>query len=148
MATPEQIELTLEALQATHPKELFHAMDMQQAGIGAVLRLVYESEETVTAGKIADFMGVSTARVAVLLKKMVAQGLIIRESDARDARVTVVRLSEQGSRRVEAIRTHVYTHIGAVIDKIGMDRMQEFIAISREIQAAAVKPDFDMEVHK
>lgn len=144
MATHEQIAMTLEALQATHPKELFRTMDLNQAGIGAVLRLVYESEETVTAGKIADFMGVSTARVAVLLKKMAAQGLIIKESDAKDGRVTVVRLSEQGTARVEAIRSCLYTHIGAVIDKVGLERMQEFIAISREIRDAVA----NMEVQK
>lgn len=144
MATHEQIAMTLEALQATHPKELFHTMDLNQAGIGAVLRLVYESEETVTAGKIADFMGVSTARVAVLLKKMAAQGLIIKESDAKDGRVTVVRLSEQGTARVEAMRSHLYTHIGAVIDKVGMERMQEFITISGEIRDAVTKLNFDL----
>lgn len=143
MATHEQIAMTLEALQATHPKELFHTMDLNQAGIGAVLRLVYESKETVTAGKIADFMGVSTARVAVLLKKMAAQGLIIKESDAKDGRVTVVRLSEQGVARVEAIRSRLYTHIGAVIDKVGMERMQEFITISGEIRDAVTKLNFE-----
>lgn len=142
MATPEQIKMTLDALQATHPKELFRAMDMNQVGIGAVLRLVYEAEDTVTAGKIADFMCVSTARVAVLLKKMAAQGLIVKETDAKDARITVVRLSEQGTERVEAMRSRLYAHIGAVIDKVGMDRIQEFVSISQEIRDAAMKLDF------
>ena len=142
MATPEEIRATVETLQTTHPKELFHAMDMQQAGIGAVLRLVYESREPVTAGNIAEFMGVSTARVAVLLKKMVQQELIVKEADEHDARVTVVRLTDKGRARVEKMQAHLYANIGRVIDKIGMERMEEFIAISLEIRNAMEKPDF------
>ena len=59
--TPEQVDTIVEALQAAHPKALFQTIDETQAGIGAVLRLLYESEETVTAGKIAEYVHVSTA---------------------------------------------------------------------------------------
>lgn len=144
MATSEQMHFILEALQTTQPRELFRAMDMQQAGIGAVLRLVYESEDAVTAGKIADYMGVSTARVAVLLKKMAQQGLIFKESDKNDARVTVVRLSEKGRARAEQMRAHLYASLDSVIDKIGMARLEEFIAISQQIRESLEAPEFDL----
>lgn len=136
MATPEQIEEISIALSSSHPKALFRAMDETQAGIGAVLRLLSESEGTVTAGKIADFMNVSTARVAVLLKKMAAKDLIIKESYADDARVTVVRLSPKGVQTAANIRNNMHTHIGAVIDKVGMERLLEFVDISRDIRTA------------
>lgn len=137
MATQDQIKRTMIALRSTHPKELFHVMDQTQAGIGAVLRMLYESEVPVTAGMIAEFMGVSTARVAVLLKKMTAQKLITKESDPADARVTIVRLSEQGVQQVEQIRAMLVEKLGAVIDQVGMERIEQFIEISREIQTAA-----------
>lgn len=81
-------------------------------------------------------MNVSTARVAVLLKKMVAKDLIVKEVDANDARVTVVQLSEHGRITVETMRNEIHRQFGTVIDKIGMERMMEFVAISREIQNA------------
>lgn len=136
MATAEQIERIVDALQAAHPKDLFQTIDETQVGIGAVLRLLYESTEIVTAGKIAEYMNVSTARVAVLLKKMVAKDLIVKEVDANDARVTVVQLSEHGRITVETMRNEIHRQFGTVIDKIGMERMMEFVAISREIQNA------------
>lgn len=136
MATPEQVEIIVDALQAAHPKELFQTIDETQVGIGAVLRLLYESEETVTAGKIAEYMHVSTARVAVLLKKMVAKDLIVKQADSNDARVTVVRLSEHGREVVESMRGEIHAQFGAVLDKVGMDRMLEFVSISRDIQNA------------
>lgn len=136
MATTEQIEQIVGALQAAHPRELFQTIDETQVGIGAVLRLLYESESTVTAGKIAEFMHVSTARVAVLLKKMTAKDLILKETDPGDARVTVVRLSECGRETIESMRREIYAQFGAVIDKVGMERMLEFVAISQDIQKA------------
>lgn len=139
MATPEQIETVLHALEVSYPKILFRTMDEAQAGIGAVLRLLSGTNETVTAGKIADEMNVSTARVAVLLKKMAAKGLIVKESDAEDARVTVVRLSQKGRETAAFIRKNVRAHIGEVIDKVGMDRMLEYAEISRQIQDTMAK---------
>lgn len=136
MATAEQIEKIVNMLQATHPKELFQTIDETQVGIGAVLRFLYESEETVTAGQIAEYMHVSTARVAVLLKKMVAKDLIVKESNSNDARVTMVRLSEHGSEAVASMRSQIYAQLGTVIDKVGMDRMLEFVSISQDIQKA------------
>lgn len=140
MATPAQIEELIEALRSAHPKALFQVMDETQAGIGAVLRFLYTSEETVTAGKIAEYMHVSTARVAVLLKKMAAKGLIIRQSAPGDARVTVVQLSQEGRAAVEAMRSAVRTRIGAAIDRIGMERMLEFAATARELEGVFRHP--------
>lgn len=142
MATAEQVEIIVEALQAAHPKELFQTIDETQVGIGAVLRLLYESEETVTAGQIAEYMHISTARVAVLLKKMVARKLIIKEASSSDARVTMVRLSEYGREAVESMRSEIHAQFGTVIDKVGMDRMLEFVDISREIQEALKETHF------
>ena len=136
MATAEQVEKIVNALQAAHPKELFQTIDETQVGIGAVLRFLYESEETVTAGQIAEYMRVSTARVAVLLKKMVAKDLIVKESNSSDARVTMVRLSEHGREAVESMRKEIHAQFGTVIDKVGMERMLEFVEISRDIQNA------------
>ena len=144
MATSEQIERILAELRASHPKELYQTMNEDQAGAGAVMRLLHESGETVTAGKIADFMGGSTARVAVLLKKMAARGLIVKETDPQDARVTIVRLSEKGRQSVEAIHTQLCSQIGNVIDKVGMERMLEFVSISRQIHDALTPPAIEL----
>lgn len=94
MATQEQIRRIFQKMRESHPKEFFHHMDETQAGIGAVLRLLYIEKKPVTAGKISDTLGISTARVAVLLRKMESRGLIIKEKNPLDARVTIVRLTD------------------------------------------------------
>ena len=78
MATQDEVELILENLQEVHPAEFFKTLNEENAGIGAVLRYLNEAEGDVTAGNISKYLHVSTARVAVLLKKMAVQGLVTK----------------------------------------------------------------------
>ena len=146
MATNEQIEILLEQLKKAPPSECFQKFDMNTAGIRAILKLLNETDNKVTAGKISEYMNVSTARVAVLLKKMVAKGLIEKENDSSDGRIVVVKLSEYGKQAADEFKENLYTHIGELIDKVGMEKMLEFAAISNEIHAAmrASHPKLDI----
>ena len=96
MATPEQIASILSQLVALHPADCFKPIDAANAGLGAVLRLLYLADQPVTAGPSAK-LHVSTARVAVLLA-LVAKGLVTKGRDPVDARVTVVALTPWGHR--------------------------------------------------
>lgn len=146
MATNEQIEILLEKLKQAPPSEYFQKFDMNAAGIRAILKLLNETDSKVTAGKISERMNVSTARVAVLLRKMEAKGLIEKERDITDARVVVVKLSEHGKQVADKFKENVYTHISELIDKIGMEKMLEFAEISNEILAVmkAYQPEIDI----
>lgn len=139
MASQEQIEAVAAAMRKIRPAPLFKLISESQTGIGAVMRYLSDADGEVTAGNIADFMGVSTARVAVLLKKLSAKGLIVKESAASDGRVTIVRLSDTGKQTAEAMRSGVCGKIGEAIDKIGMERMLEFLTIAGEI--SDIDPD-------
>lgn len=142
MATREQIEQISTLLQRTLPPPLFRRVNETQAGIGAVLRLLESAGEPVTPGRIAEFMDVSTARVAVLLKKMEAKGLIEKQRHAGDARVTIVRLSPLGLETVLSMKEDMYAKVGAVIDQVGMERLLEFVAIAEEVRRALPEPEF------
>lgn len=136
MATQAQIDQIISCMEQTKAGRLFDHVDRTKAGIGAVIRILHQAECPVTAGAIAQIMGVSTARVTVLLKKLEAKGLIVRERDRLDARVTKVRLSEQGVQVDERLRAELSQKIGAVIDAVGMERMIEFATIANEIGQA------------
>lgn len=141
MATQEQIETLLEALHKAPPSEHFQKLDKSTMGIRAILKYLSETSETATAGQISRALGVSTARIAVLLKKMEARGLLLKQSDPDDGRLVVVRLSGQGKATADRLRSEMYTQLGELIDEIGMERMLEFAEISREIHAAAQKSE-------
>lgn len=145
MATREQIEFIAEALPKAHPVNFFKVINDSNAGIGFAMKLLHGAEENcLSAGAISEAMGVSTARVAVLLKNMEAKGLITRECDKADARITIVRLSEEGKARATERREKLLTHISDVIDRVGMEKLEQFIALSEEVKAA-VEDEFSPE---
>lgn len=134
MATTQQIEAMLKKFENATPKDFFKCVDGAQLGMTAVLRLLNESDASLTAGAISDALEVSTARVAVLLRKMVDKGLVTKESSRTDARVTLVELTPQGKAIAQAHKQYAYEKIGRVIDEIGEEQLDAYIEVSAKIQ--------------
>lgn len=141
MATQKQIKTLLEALRKAPPAEHFQKIDKSSVGVRAILKHLSENSDQATAGEISKALGVSTARVAVLLKKMAGKGLLEKQSDPSDGRLVVVRLSQLGRDTAEQLRHELSARLGTLIDEIGMERMLEFAAISQEIQLAMEKTE-------
>lgn len=135
MATKEQVDKVFAAVEDSKPKDLSKITNETMSGIGAVLRFLYESDRDITAGQISSFMNVSTARVAALLKKMEARGLIVKSTGENDARTTVVRLSSKGIETVKIMKEKMIRDISAVIDKIGMEPFLEYIEMTKRISS-------------
>lgn len=135
--TKEETEKLAEEFIRSRPMRFLKDVNATNAGIGLVLKLLHISTEgKLTAGDISESMGVSTARVAVLLKKMEKKGLIVKESDKTDARVTVVCLSEEGRKKASEMQRNMLERISTVIDKLGEDKFRQFIALSVEFKEA------------
>ncbi len=141
MATRKDIEFVWERLKGLNNVRFFKVIGDGNAGFGAVLKLLYEAEAPLTAGNISEFMHVSSARVAVLLKKMSEQGLITRSGDKNDARVVMITLSPKGIEKAQEIEAKIFGEISAVVDRVGMDRICEFISISEEIRSVLSERD-------
>ncbi|MGN0353997.1 MAG: MarR family winged helix-turn-helix transcriptional regulator [Muricoprocola sp.] len=142
MANREAVEKILAKMEKSNPGDLFKSVNDLQMGIGAVLQILQKSQGEVTAGQISEEMGVSTARVAVLLKKMVAKGLITKEKGVMDARVTIVRLTQSGEKIASKMRMEMWNQVENMIDRIGEERVLEFIEIANEIRGIVKVPDF------
>lgn len=133
MATQEDIERLFALFCEAHPQDSLREMDKTSAGQGAVLRYLASVEEPVTSGQIAQALGGSTARMAVLLKKLEAKGLISRTPGENDARTTVVRLSQAGWEKVNVVQRDIYQILGTLIDELGLGRMLAFAETAKEI---------------
>lgn len=141
MASEEQIKIMLRKMAQSHPVEAFRCMNEIQLGIGAVLRLLYESDVPLSAGTISSRLDISTARVAVLLKKMTQKGMITRERGKNDARVTMVALTPEGRANIEKMKNELFAQMGQVIDQVGEERLMEYFAIGEEIRNTIKIPD-------
>lgn len=142
MASQEHIEMVIKRLQKSTPVEFFKPINYTQAGMGAILHILHCSKKTITAGKISEAMNISAARVAVLLKKMASKGLITKETDPMDARVTIIKITELGKSLAEKREAEMFSQVGNVIDRIGIDRIMEFLEISEEIKSIVKYPNF------
>lgn len=143
MATQKQVEALLAVMHKAPPSEKYQKMDRSSMGIRAILKYLSRENQRATAGEISKTLGVSTARVAVLLKKMVAKGLLEKQSDPADGRLVVVSLSQHGKDAAEQFQREIYTLIGSLIDEIGLERMLEFAAISNEIHEVIKRTEED-----
>lgn len=141
MATQEQIDIILKAFKKAPPAQILQRIDVSAAGIRAILIYLAEVDQTVTAGMISEHMHVSTARVAVLLKKLEARGLIEKERDPQDARRVMVKLSAQGREHMDRVFERIRQNIEIIIDTIGAERLMTFVEISGEIQSIIIPPD-------
>ena len=144
MATRDQIEKIALLLDESHPRKFMQKRNETNAGIGAVLNFLFDSKQPMTAGSISKFMNVSTARVAVLLKKMESRGFICRATGAADARTVVVSLTAIGTETVKKLRENMYQDIDILIDTIGMERLIEYTNISKEIRSVLKGPPPDI----
>ncbi len=109
-----------------------HAATESEGMLGVLLYL-YRKQGTVTAGMISRDMHVTTGRVSVLIKKMSDRGLIIRKSGKSDARVTEIRMTDKGRREVENIQKKRNEQLSELIDKVGMDRLKEYVKTQKEV---------------
>ena len=144
MATKEEVAELCAALEALHGDEFFRRIGETGAGVSAVMRYLYEADGPVSAGEISRFLQVSTARVAVLLKKMESRELIDRVSDAHDARKSMILLSDQGRALCTRMLGELSRRLSEVIDRVGRARIREFIAVGNEIRTAVQPPEWEL----
>ena len=139
MAAEEEVNELIKQFQHIMPKHFLTKVDHINAGVGQILRYLSVKEEPVSAGEISSFMNVSTARVAVLIRRMEENGLIKKESDPSDARKTLVRLSPKGLEVIEARKREFTQMMSRMIDRVGAERMKEFVEVAGEIHKIAAE---------
>ena len=136
MSTRDEARELLLKIRSCRPRSFFGKVDESQRGTGFVLNYLRESDHEVVAGELARELGVSTARIAALLKTMEKNGLIVRQRSAEDARLTVVRITQAGGECYERMREQILEKIELLIEKVGKDDLEEFIRISNKIREA------------
>ena len=69
-----------------------------------VLNYLKEHDWDIRPKKSSERLAASTARIALLLKHIEEQGLIVRFADENDSRQVVVQMTEQGTTEIDHIR--------------------------------------------
>lgn len=111
-------------------------LDEGQKGTGAVMRFLAEQDGPVSAGRISEAAHVSTARTAVVLKKLEDKGVILRSEDPSDARKSLISLTDKGRDIVDRQKEHALDFIAKVIDDMGEQDFRRLIDLSFALKEA------------
>lgn len=134
MATREEAMSFIERIHGNPSGETFRKFNNDNAGIHCMLRYLATLDKPVSAGEISEFMNVSTARVSTLLRKMYDKGYIVRKKSTEDARKLMISLSNRGRQEDRKCTDEMIEIFRKIIDKVGKDRMEDFISVSHEIR--------------
>ena len=134
MISEQDVIRLLSEFNSIKPLDFVQRIDVSSMGIGNVLGYLCESGREVSAGEISDYMEVSTARVAVLLKKMSDKGLITKQSDPHDKRKVMVSITPLGRTAFEEKKKEIILYAGAIVDHFGTEKLEDFIQSCREIK--------------
>ncbi|MCR5144144.1 MAG: MarR family transcriptional regulator [Lachnospiraceae bacterium] len=126
MAKEEEIQRILKWLRENPPNPMLHKINESQEGMRYVMAYLHEKGTSVTPGEISKDCEMTTARVAVVLKKLEAKGYILRETDQEDKRRSVIFLTDKGKEKTRKGFQRIYDTVGNIIDEVGMERLKAF----------------------
>lgn len=149
MATQEQVDQLMQLFAENRPQQAADWQQRQRSATGSdgmlgVLLYLSRAEGAVTAGMISKVMRITTGRVSVLIKKMVEKGLVTRTKSAQDARVTEIRLTDKGRGVIDDIQRQRNDQLKQLIDTVGMERLEEYVHIQKEVFTILTPPSVDL----
>lgn len=107
----------------------------------AVMRLLHESRQKMTAGEISSKLDMTTSRVAAVLGSLEKKNLLKRESDAEDRRRVLVTLTEKGDVFCEKRRQHFIKKISMLLLMLG-DDAPTFVRLLGRVFEIISSPEF------
>ncbi len=139
MAKQEDVDAVLELFHKNRPTHAFEAIHTSEMGLLAVLRYLNHAQQAegmlVTSKELSDALGVSSARMTVLLKKLAQKGLITKSPSPSDARAVVIALSAQGEVFAAQIKQRMYHTAERIVDEFGIAELQRLMESVERIKA-------------
>ena len=107
----------------------------------AVMRLLHNSRQKMTAGELSSRLDMTTSRIAAVLGSLQKKGLLERESDEKDRRRVMVSLTEAGERLCEKRKRHFMNKISQMLSMLGEDA-PTFVHLLGRVFEITASPEF------
>lgn len=109
------------------------AKDLEFCGEKAIL-VFLEQKKEVSAGDISNFLNVSTARIAVVLKKLVKKDLIKKTTSQTDKRKTIVCLTKKGEDYCKNLRETLIEKLNNFFLFLGEEDTKNFLRLMQKMR--------------
>jgi DNA-binding MarR family transcriptional regulator len=128
--------LQSEITRASRSMRTFLTNSLSHSGIyagqdGVILALA--EEDGLSAGAIADRLGVKPPTMTRTLARMEAQGFILRQADARDGRQMRAMLTDEGRKHVHAIQLAAKATENMALSALSDKEVRQFLKVLRKI---------------
>lgn len=120
----EQIDYLVELLERNKPQEVFDEISKNEHGIFGALNYLHDKQGAVISKDICGALKISSARMAILLKKMIAKGLVEKRNSKEDARAVLISLTEKGEMVCANIKENLRLKAERLLDELGLERME------------------------
>lgn len=125
-----------------HPREARDSrISATMCGEMAVMRLLYTSEQDMTAGELSSKLCMTTSRIAAVLNSLEKKGWIERRNDTNDRRRVLVSLTEIGKVLCEGKRQHLTRKISLMLSMLG-DDAPTFVRLVGRVFEIVASPEF------
>ncbi len=98
-----------------------------------VMIILYQNQMGLSLSQLAEKAGVSKATISVMLRKMVRDGYVALEIDAKDARSKNARLTGASKNLLKDILPGHYKRISDLIGSLNGNEREELIELLRKI---------------
>ena len=124
----------IDKINKVNPFDFLNLIDKNGQGMNSILSYLKTKKENVTAGELAIQLNVSTARIAVLLKKLEKFNMIVKKISPLDARVTIVEITEIGKKHIEEETNKSISIMQKILKKVDPKEIEEFIRLATKIK--------------
>lgn len=134
MATIKQVMEVIDKLKASKPIEFFKGIDEINSGMRFIMMYLDAVNNDVYASELSEKMNISRARIAILIKKLIAKDFVVKIKSGSDARKDIIKLTEKGKSEINKEKERVFNNIAKVIDSLGIKKVNQFIELSTKIR--------------
>ena len=95
--------------------------------------LCFSHEKYLTVKGLASCLGLVKSRVSKIADGLERKYLLTRTSDPCDGRICLLSLTKEGAKRLEALNSCCKDNIGAILNKLGIERSETLSGVLKEI---------------
>ncbi len=124
MAKKEDVFYALELFHNSRPQKMFDAVNKGEMGAFAVIKLLHDTDKELTSADICKILKISSARMAVLIKKLQAKGIVVKIASEADSRAKILKLTKKGTALANKLKANMFETMSKIVDEFGLEELE------------------------
>ena len=112
-------------------------------GEAFLLMYLWKTKRSVTPGELGKAMKTSSARIAAALNNLERKGQIVRKTEKKDRRKTLVELTPQGEIEAEKWKQAPFYMVSQLMERLGEEDSEQLLYIIKRINEIVPQMEWD-----